>query len=183
MCIRDSADVGSIAGGWLSSTLLKRGWELTRARKTAMLVFACTVLAIAFVPFTGGSLWLTVILVGIAAGSHQGWSANLFTIGSDCFPRKTVGSIVGFGGLGGAVGGALVQPAVGKWLDLDVYKRQPQSRPLAMPYSETQSPALPSSAAPHSAPASRSSNSQSRTNTLTRTSPPCPPHSLSLIHI
>jgi ACS family hexuronate transporter-like MFS transporter len=112
------ADVGSIAGGWLSSTLLKRGWELTRARKTAMLVFACTVLAIAFVPFTGGSLWLTVILVGIAAGSHQGWSANLFTIGSDCFPRKTVGSVVGIGGLGGAVGGALVQPAVGKWLDL-----------------------------------------------------------------
>jgi ACS family hexuronate transporter-like MFS transporter len=113
-----AADIGSVAGGWLSSYLLKRGWELTRARKTTMFVFACTVLAIVFVPFAVGNLWLAVSLIGIAAGSHQGWSANLFTMTSDCFPRKAVGSVVGIGGLGGAVGGALVQPAVGKWLDL-----------------------------------------------------------------
>ena len=113
-----AADVGSIAGGWLSSALLKRGWELTRARKTTMLIFACTVLVIGFVPFAAGNLWLAVSLIGIAAGSHQGWSANLFTMSSDCFPRKAVGSVVGIGGLGGAIGGALVQPAVGKWLDL-----------------------------------------------------------------
>jgi ACS family hexuronate transporter-like MFS transporter len=113
-----AADVGSVAGGWLSSWFLKRGWELTRARKTTMLIFACLVLAIVFVPFAAGNLWLTVALIGIAAGSHQGWSANVFTMGSDCFPRKAVGSVVGIGGLGGAIGGALVQPAVGKWLDL-----------------------------------------------------------------
>lgn len=112
------ADIGSVAGGWLSSTLLKRGWELTRARKTTMLVFASLVLVIVFVPFTAGNLWLTVILIGIAAGAHQGWSANVFTMGSDCFPRKAIGSVVGIGGLGGAIGGALVQPSVGKWLDL-----------------------------------------------------------------
>jgi ACS family hexuronate transporter-like MFS transporter len=113
-----AADVGSVSGGWLSSALLKRGWDLTRARKTAMLVFACTVLAVALVPFAAGNLWLTVALIGIAAGSHQGWSANLFTMASDCFPRKALASIVGLGGLGGALGGMLAQPAVGKWLDL-----------------------------------------------------------------
>jgi ACS family hexuronate transporter-like MFS transporter len=113
-----AAGVGSIAGGWLSSALLKRGWELTRARKTTMLVFACCVLAIVLVPFTAGNLWLTVALIGIAAGAHQGWSANIFTIASDCFPRKAIGSIVGLGGLGGALGGIIVAPATGKWLDI-----------------------------------------------------------------
>jgi len=112
-----AADVGSIGGGWLSSALLKHGWELTRARKMTLLLFACCVIAIVFVPFTRGNFWLTVALIGIAAGAHQGWSANVYTIASDCFPRKAVGSVIGLAGLGGAVGGALVQPTVGKWLD------------------------------------------------------------------
>ena len=76
------------------------------------------VLAIVVVPFTGGNLWLTVALIGIAAGSHQGWSANLFTLTSDCFPRKAVGSVVGLGGMGGAIAGIIVAKSIGKWLTL-----------------------------------------------------------------
>jgi len=112
-----AADVGSIGGGWLSSSLLKRGWPLGAARKTAMLVCALCVTAIMFVPAAAGNLWLTVALISLAASAHQGWSANLFTITSDCFPRAAIGSIVGLGGLGGAIGGVLVQPAIGLWLD------------------------------------------------------------------
>lgn len=112
-----AADFGSIGGGWLSSFLLKRGWPLGRARKTAMLVCALAVLSAMFVPLAGGNLWLTVGLVAIAASAHQGWSANLYTIASDCFPRSAIGSVVGLGGLGGAIGGAMVQKVIGWWLD------------------------------------------------------------------
>jgi ACS family hexuronate transporter-like MFS transporter len=112
-----AADVGSIGGGWLSSFLLKRGAPVGRARKIAMLVCAICVVPVMLVPATAGSLWLTVALIGLAASAHQGWSANLFTITSDCFPRAGVGSVVGLGGLGGAIGGVLVQPAIGIWLD------------------------------------------------------------------
>jgi ACS family hexuronate transporter-like MFS transporter len=111
------ADVGSVAGGWLSSTLLKRGFTANRARKTAMLVCAVAVTGVMFVPFTQGNLWLAVALIGLAAGAHQGWSANLFTLPSDLFPQEAVGSVVGLGGLGGAISGALVAPMVGYWLD------------------------------------------------------------------
>ena len=109
--------VGSIAGGWLSSFLLARGWSVGSARKTAMLVCALCVTAVIFVPSAAGNLWLTVSLIGIAAASHQGWMANLFTVPSDCFPRAAVASVVGLGGVGGAVGGMLAQPLIGKWLD------------------------------------------------------------------
>ena len=110
--------VGSIAGGWLSSRLLKRGWPVGKARKTAMLVCALCVTFVIYVPRAAGSLWLTVLLIGIAAAAHQGWSANLFTLVSDCFPRAAVSSVVGLGGLGGAIGGAVAQQAIGRWLDL-----------------------------------------------------------------
>ena len=108
---------GSIFGGWLSSFLLKRGWQVGTARKTAMLVCALAVVSIIYVPQTGGHLWLAVGLIAIATASHQGWSANLFTITSDCFPRSAVGSVVGLGGLAGAVGAVIAQPATGRWLD------------------------------------------------------------------
>ncbi len=111
------ADVGSIGGGWLSSHLLKIGWKVSRARKTAMLVCALCVTAVVFVPYFGDNLWVAVALIGIATAAHQGWSANLFTMASDLFPEHAVGSVVGFGGFGGAVGGMLVAPAVGYWLD------------------------------------------------------------------
>ena len=113
-----TADVGSIGGGWLSSTLLARGMDATRARKTALLTCALLVMPVMGVMFTGGNLWLTVALVSMAAAGHQGWSANLYTLTSDTFPREVVGSVVGLGGLGGAIGGMLVAPAIGYWLDL-----------------------------------------------------------------
>jgi ACS family hexuronate transporter-like MFS transporter len=109
--------VGSIFGGWISSAFIKRGWAVQRARMVAMLVCALAVTAVIFVPAAVWSMWLTVTLIGIAAAAHQGWSANLFTVASDNFPRAAVGSVVGLGGLGGALGGTLVQPSVGKWLD------------------------------------------------------------------
>lgn len=112
-----SADFGSVFGGWLSSRLLKLGWSPNRARKTAMLVCAIAVTAVIFVMYAGGNLWLAVALVSIAASAHQGWSANLYTLVSDTFPRSAVGSVVGLGGFGGAIGGMLVAPAVGYWLD------------------------------------------------------------------
>lgn len=112
-----AADVGSIGGGWLSSALLKRGVSVNMARKATMLMFAILVIGAMFVPLSFGNLWLTIALIGLAAGAHQGWSANLFTLVSDMFPEESVGSVIGLGGLGGAVGGALVQPLIGYWLD------------------------------------------------------------------
>jgi ACS family hexuronate transporter-like MFS transporter len=101
------ADVGSIGGGWLSSSLIKRGWSVNLGRKTAMLICALAVTPIAFAS-TASELWVAVALVSLAAAAHQGWSANLFTLVSDTFPRKAVGSVVGLGGFAGAVGGMLI---------------------------------------------------------------------------
>jgi ACS family hexuronate transporter-like MFS transporter len=110
------ADVGSIGGGWLSSALLNRGWSTNAARKTAMLLCALCVVPIIFA--SGAShQWVAIGLVGIAAAAHQGWSANLFTIASDMFPRRAVGSVVGIGGMAGAVGGMVISLAVGEILE------------------------------------------------------------------
>ena len=110
------ADVGSIGGGWLSSGLLKRGWSVNAGRKTAMLVCALAVLPMAFASKATG-LWSAVALVSLAASAHQGWSANLFTLTSDMFPRKAVGSVVGLGGFAGAVGGMLIAKITGYILE------------------------------------------------------------------
>jgi len=109
------ADVGSIGGGWLSSTFIRRGWSVNAARKTAMLVCGLAVVPIVFAARTT-SLWTAVLLVAVAAAAHQGWSANLFTLTSDMFPRRAVGSVVGFGGMAGAVGGMLISIVVGEIL-------------------------------------------------------------------
>jgi ACS family hexuronate transporter-like MFS transporter len=108
------ADVGSIGGGWLSSSLVKRGWTLNAARKTAMLAMAVCVVPIVFAARVT-SLWAAVFLVGLAAAAHQGWSANMFTIVSDMFPRRATGSVVGMGGMAGAIGGMLIATAAG-WI-------------------------------------------------------------------
>ncbi|MSU47562.1 MAG: MFS transporter [Opitutus sp.] len=108
------ADVGSIGGGWISSRLMKHGWTVNRARKTAMFICAVCVVPILFAKVA--SLWVAVVLVGVAAAAHQGWSANLFTLTSDMFPRKAVGSVVGIGGMAGAVGGMFLALIVGEVL-------------------------------------------------------------------
>jgi ACS family hexuronate transporter-like MFS transporter len=110
------ADVGSIGGGWLSSALIKRGWSVNAGRKTAMLVCALAVLPMVFAS-GAKDLWVAVTLIGVAAAAHQGWSANLFTTVSDMFPRQAVGSVVGFGGMMGAIGGMLIAKLTGYILD------------------------------------------------------------------
>ncbi len=103
---------GSVAGGWLSARFLKRGWSLNRARKTAMLICALSVTPIMFAA-TASRMWVAVALVGLATASHQGWSANLFTLTSDMFPKRAVGSVVGIGGFGGAIGGMVIATFTG----------------------------------------------------------------------
>jgi len=110
------ADLGSVGGGWLSSSYIKRGWSINRARKITMLICAIAVLPIVFMPYVG-NLWLAVLLFGLAAAAHQGWSANIFTTSSDMFPRRAVGSVVGVGGMAGAIGGAIMAVTTGVVLD------------------------------------------------------------------
>ena len=114
--IYQMATLGSIGGGWLSSSLLKRGWTVNGARKTAMFVCAVAVVPIAFAAHARHE-WVAVLLVGLAAAAHQGWSCNLFTIGSDMFPRHAVGSVVGFGGMWGALGGMVIAEVTGYVLE------------------------------------------------------------------
>ncbi len=109
------ADVGSIGGGWLSSSLIKRGWTVNRARKLAMFICAASVVPIMFAA-KASNLWVAVGLVSLAAAAHQGWSANLFTLVSDTFPRRAVGSVVGIGGMAGSIGGMLIALIVGEIL-------------------------------------------------------------------
>jgi MFS transporter, ACS family, hexuronate transporter len=111
------ADVGSVGGGWLSSFLLGRGWTTNAARKTAMLVCALLIVPVVMAPIVSHQ-WVAVWLVGVAAAAHQGFSANLFTLTSDMFPRKAVGSVVGIGGFCGAMGGFLLNLGAGRIRDM-----------------------------------------------------------------
>jgi MFS transporter, ACS family, hexuronate transporter len=106
------ADIGSIGGGWLSSRLIKRGWTVNAGRKTAMLACALSVLPMVFAS-GAKDLWVAVALISVAAAAHQGWSANLYTLVSDMFPKQAVGAVVGFGGMAGAVGGMLIAKLTG----------------------------------------------------------------------
>jgi ACS family hexuronate transporter-like MFS transporter len=106
------ASVGSIGAGWLSGSLLHRGLSVNAARKTAMLICALAVVPIIFAS-RASNMWLAVALVSLAAAAHQGWSANLFTLASDTFPKQAVGTVVGFGGMAGAVGGMLIAKLTG----------------------------------------------------------------------
>jgi len=107
---------GSVGGGWLSSELMRRGWRAGTARQCAMLTCAlCTVPVFAAPVVT--RLWVAVAVIGLAAAAHQGFSANLFTLVSDTMPRRSVSSVVGIGGMAGAVGGMLVAKTTGYVLE------------------------------------------------------------------
>ena len=112
MVIYVLADVGSVAGGWLSSAMIHRGKSVNLSRKTAMLVCALSVLPIIYA-YRMQSLWGSVLLIGLAAAAHQGFSANLFSLTSDIFPMQAVGSVVGIGGMAGAIGGMFMAKIVG----------------------------------------------------------------------
>jgi len=119
--IYSATTVGSIFGGWLSSFMIKKGMSPFQARKYAMLVFAILVTPIVFAQSPGISTWGAVGLIALAASSQQAWSANLFTMVSDTFPKRAVSSVVGIGGMGGALGGLAISYLAGAVLNF--YKK------------------------------------------------------------
>jgi ACS family hexuronate transporter-like MFS transporter len=109
---------GSVLGGWLSGYFINKGWPVYRARKTAMLTYALLVVPVVTAQALGAlSPWYAVLIIGLAASAHQAWSANIFTLVSDMFPKKAIASVVGLGGMAGAVGGILIAKAAGVLLD------------------------------------------------------------------
>ncbi len=112
------ATVGSIVGGWIPLHFIKRGWPVFRARKTSMLIYAFCVIPVIFAQWLGSiNMWLAVGIIGVAASAHQAWSANIFTTVSDMFPKRTVASVTGIGGMAGAVGGILIARLAGRVFD------------------------------------------------------------------
>ena len=110
------ATIGSVFGGWLSSKLLQCGWSTNAARKTTMLICAISVAPVALAPHVDQA-WVAVALVGLAAAAHQAFSANLYTLTSDMFPRRAIGSVVGIGTFAGAMCSAVLQILIGKLKD------------------------------------------------------------------
>ena len=111
------ADIGAIAGGWLSSHLIARGWSVNRARKTTL--FGAALLAVPMVGVADVASPLTaVLLIGLGTAAHQAFSSNIFTMISDLYPRRAVATVAGIGGAAGAVGGMLIAQATGWTLEL-----------------------------------------------------------------
>ena len=116
MTIYAATTVGSIAGGYFSSWLIRRGWNTLNARKAALLLFALLEVSIILAQFAT-SAWVAVGLISLAVAVHQAWATNVFTLASDMFPKEAVSSVVGIGGMAGAVGGILFPMLVGSLLD------------------------------------------------------------------
>src|SRR5690606_35085091 len=106
---------GSIGGGYLSSYYIKKGWPALKARKRTLLIVAIAVTPIFLAQFAT-DIWVAVVIISIAAGAHQAWSANIFTIVSDMFPKKAVSSVVGIGGMSGSIASTLFPILVGSLL-------------------------------------------------------------------
>lgn len=110
------ADGGSIFGGWLSGAFMKKGWSINKSRKLTLLICALVILPVAFVAVTQNE-WIAVFLIGLGAAGHQAWSANIFTLASDVFPKKATASVVGIGGMVGSVAGIISNVILGSVLD------------------------------------------------------------------
>ncbi len=110
---------GSIIGGWLPMWFVKsKGWPIVRARKTSMLIYAIFPLTVIFSQQMGSyNMWYAVIIIGLAASSHQAWSANIFTTVSDMFPKSSIGSVIGMGGMAGGFGGMAIAKLAGILFD------------------------------------------------------------------
>ena len=107
-----AAILGSVGGGWLSGFLIGRGWSVNASRKTAMAVCAFSMPA-GIAAVLSGNIWIALALISVSTSAHSGWSANLFTLASDIFPKRDVASVVGLGGAAGAVGGMIIAPLAG----------------------------------------------------------------------
>jgi ACS family hexuronate transporter-like MFS transporter len=117
--------IGSIGGGWFPAYFINRGASVYQGRMRAMLTIAFFPLAVLLAqPLGYLGIWMPVVLIGIGASAHQAWSANLFTTVSDMFPKHSVGSVVGIGGMAGGIGGVLITK-IGGWL-FDYYGAQGQ---------------------------------------------------------
>lgn len=110
------ADSGSIFGGWLSGAFMKKGWSVNKARKLTLLSCALIILPVCYVAITDNK-WLAIFLIGLGAAGHQAWSANIFTLASDVFPKKATASVVGIGGMVGAAAGIVSNLILGSVLD------------------------------------------------------------------
>ena len=108
--------IGSILGGYFSSLLIKKGWLVMKARKTALFIFAVIELSIILAQYTSAA-WMAVAIISLAVAVHQAWATNIFTMASDMFPSEAVGSVTGIAGMAGAVGGILFPLLVGFLLD------------------------------------------------------------------
>ena len=114
--IYSATTVGSILGGFFSSLLIRNGWQVLKARKTSLLIFAILELSIILAQYTTAA-WMAVGIISLAVAVHQAWATNVFTMASDMFPSETVSSVVGIAGMAGAAGGIFFPVLVGYLLD------------------------------------------------------------------
>lgn len=114
-----SADLGCIAGGWLSSALVARGFSLNRARKGTMGLLALVMSPAVLVAGSAADPWVAVGLIALACGAHQAWSTLVFTMAGDLFPSHAVGSVAGFGGFFAGLVSIVTAELTGQVLEQD----------------------------------------------------------------
>lgn len=112
------AAAGSVFGGWLPIHFIKKGLPVFSARRKAMLIYAlCAIPVISAQVFGGYSLWIALGIIGFGAAAHQAWSANIYTTVSDMFPKPSIGTVTGIGGMAGGLGGIFISKAAGYLFD------------------------------------------------------------------